>query len=442
MPADDQMTIDERRKYPVRAASPGPSGRDGLRMMQTRYRQACRPGRGKLLDEMEKVARLHRKSLIRLKGQDVTRRRRCKQRGPTYSRQMDLALRVMAESLDYVCAERLQPNLVWLAQHLAQHGELDLTPGLLEQLARISISTVRRRLRHLSQDQPRLPRRRPQPANRNLRDIPMRRIPWDEPQPGHFEVDFVHHCGLSASGQYVHTLQMIDVATGWSERVATLGRSYLAVQDAFERILARLPFPVLEVHPDNGSEFFNDHLRRFWRERYQGTQLSRSRPLQRNDNRFVEQKNDSLVRAYFGHDRFDTVAHTHLLNQLYDHMWLYYNFFQPVMRLRQKILQPTSGALARTKRKFDQAQTPFDRLCATATLPADLQAQLLALRTATNPRKLHQDIYRMIDRLLRLPCARPQSTQDIYATLFAHPSPGKGEARPVTLSSDRTITTR
>lgn len=417
MPTNDQMTIDERRKY--------------LRMMQFRYRQASRPDRGRLLDEMEQVNCLHRKSLIRLMGRDLTRRSRRKQRGPTYGRQVDTALRILAESLDYVCAERLQPNLAWLAQHLAQHGELQLTPELLEQLGHISVSTVRRRLQHLAQDQPRLPRRRPQPANRSLRDIPIRRIPWDEPQPGHFEVDFVHHCGLSASGQYLHTLQMIDVATGWSERAATLGRSYLAVQDAFERILARLPFPVLEIHPDNGSEFFNDHLRRFWRERYQGTQLSRSRPLQRNDNRFVEQKNDTLVRAYFGHNRFDTVAQTHRLNQLYDHMWLYYNFFQPA-----------PGALARVKRRFDKAQTPLDRLCATAILPADLQAQLLALRTATNPRLLHQNIYRLIDRLLRLPCAKPETTQDVYATLFAHPSPMKGEARPVTLSFERTITAR
>mgnify|MGYP001050437459 CR=1 FL=1 len=114
------------------------------------------------------------------------------------------------------------------------------------------------------------------------RDDHLKRISWDEQQPGHFEVGLVHHCGPSASGEYVHTLQMIDVATGWSERVAVLERSRLVMEDAFRRILSRLPFLILEIHSDNGSEFFslqdpvgNHHLLRFWREIVQGVQLSR-----------------------------------------------------------------------------------------------------------------------------------------------------------------------
>ena len=119
----------------------------------------------------------------------------------------------------------------------------------------------------------------------------MRRIPWNEQQPGHFEVDAVHHCGQSSSGHYVHTVQMVDVATGWTEQVATLGRSSLVMEDGFRRILARLPFPVLEIHPDNGSEFLNAHLVRFWKDTVKDVTLSRSRPFHKNDNRFVEQKN-------------------------------------------------------------------------------------------------------------------------------------------------------
>jgi len=155
----------------------------------------------------------------------------------------------------------------------------------------------------------------------------MKRIAWDEQQPGHFEVDLVHHCGPSASGEYVHTIQMIDVATGWSERVAVLGRGYLVMKDGFRRILSRLPFPILELHPDNGSEFFNDHLVRFWKEAIVDLQLSRNRPYQKNDNPFVEQKQSTLVRAPLGYARFDTAAQTMAINQLYDMMWLYYNFF-------------------------------------------------------------------------------------------------------------------
>ena len=129
----------------------------------------------------------------------------------------------------------------------------------------------------------------------------MKRIPWDEAEPGHFEVDLVHHCGPSASGEYVHTLQMVDVATGWSERVAVLGRSFRVMRVGFQRCLERLPFPVLEIHPDNGSEFLNHHLVRFFRDTVQEVDLSRSRPYHKNDNRNVEQKNSTLVRAYLGY---------------------------------------------------------------------------------------------------------------------------------------------
>ncbi len=109
------------------------------------------------------------------------------------------------------------------------------------------------------------------------------------------------------------------------------------MSDAFRQIEARLPMPILELHPDNGSEFLNAHLIRYWRNLVQGVQLSRSRPYQKNDNRFVEQKNQCLVRAYLGNERLDTVEQTLDLNRLYDLMWLYYNFFQPVMRLEEKM---------------------------------------------------------------------------------------------------------
>ncbi|HEM62403.1 MAG TPA: transposase [Chloroflexi bacterium] len=306
MPEEEEMTIDERFKY--------------LRLMKRQYVEAGRTERGRLLDDMERMTELHRKSLIRLMSGSVKRKPRRKQRGRTYGSEVDDALRVIAESHDYICAERLQPTLVEMATHLARHGEIDLSPRLLDQLSRISISTVRRILKRLGQDEPRLPRKGPAEANRVAREIPMKRIPWNEQQPGHFEVDSVHHCGVSSAGHYVHTVQMVDVATGWTEQVATLGRSYRAMEDGFLRILARLPFPVLEIHPDNGSEFLNAHLVHFWKEKVQGVVLSRSRPFHKNDNRFVEQKNSTLVRAYLGPARFDTAQQTNAINQLYEKM--------------------------------------------------------------------------------------------------------------------------
>ena len=133
-------------------------------------------------------------------------------------------------------------------------------------------------------------------ANQLTKGMPMGRIPWDIGEPRHFEVDLVHQSRESSARLYGHTIQLINVATGWSERVAVLGRGQTAMEAGFRRIVARLPFPIRELHPDNGSEFFNQHLVRFWKEKVKGVHLSRSRPYQKNDNRMVEQKNDTLVR--------------------------------------------------------------------------------------------------------------------------------------------------
>ncbi len=447
MSIEDRMTIDERRKY--------------LRKMQERYLLAERKERGQLLDEMETVTELHRKSLSRLMKGSLRRQPRRRQRGRTYGPEVDDALRVIAESTDYICAERLTPNLAWLASHLAAHGELTISPQLLDQLERISVSTVERILARLRQDEPRLPRRGPKQTNALLREVPTRRIPWQEEEPGHFEVDLVHHCGPSASGEYVHTIQMIDVATAWSERIAVLGRSYLVMENGFSRILARLPFSVQELHPDNGSEFFNHHMLRFWHDLKPKPQLSRSRPYHKNDNRFVEQKNSTLVRAYLGYDRLDTVAQTLAVNQLYDKMWVYYNLFQPVMRLTEKISFHDEGQPSRIKRRFDKSATPFDRLCAGKAISPERKKLLEALRDQTNPRQLRLEIYDLIDYIASLPCAIPGKTEDVHQTLptiqipaqngelSAHSAssrnattPGKERTCPVTLSFEGTIPLR
>ena len=378
----EAMTIDERRKY--------------LARMEPRYHQAARAQQGQLLDEMEAMTGLHRKSLVRLlQAGGLARQPRRRQRGRAYGSEVEDTLRVIWESLDYLCAERLTPALLPTAWALAHHGELQLTPDLEAQLGQISIATVQRRLTRFVQDTPRLPRKRPAAANRVAQAIPMGRIPWDEAEPGPFEVDLVHHSGPSTAGDYVHTLQLIDVATGWSERVAVLGRSYRAMAAGFEHVLQRLPFAVRELHPDNGPEFLNAHLVRFWGARLPGLTLSRSRPYHKNDNRFVEQKNRSLVRAYFGNARLDTPAQCTALNTLYERMWRYYNLFQPVLHLVEKTASATQ-----VRRRWDTAQTPYERLAAAAVLPASEQAPLDALYQTTNPRALRRELYAHIAAIL------------------------------------------
>ena len=401
MSETEQMSVNERRKY--------------LHKMRIRYWQAeTKSERGRLLGEMERVTNLHRKSLIRLIKGELARKPRRHQRGKTYGIDVADVAKKIAHSLDYPCAERLQPNLVWMAKHLEQHGEIKPSAEVYEKLGKISVPTLRRLLPPSERVTTRMAHRRGKPkdsfAQRQL--IPMCRLAWDTKEPGHFETDLVHHCGISASGQYVHTLQMLDVATGWSECVAILGRSYLVMQAGFERIEGRLPFPIIELHPDNGSEFLNAYLLRFWKERTQPLDLSRSRPYHKNDNRFVEENNYSLVRAYIGYNRLDTIAHINLLNCLYDKLWLYHNFFQPVMRLAEKRIEGQHR-----KRIYDQSLPPFDRLCKLKTLPPEQKTQLDALRNSTNPCTLRTEIENLIDQLHASPCALPGQVDDVHLTL-------------------------
>jgi hypothetical protein len=302
------------------------------------------------------------------------------------------------------------------------HGELELPSALQTQLGEVGLTTVRERLRQFRQDEPRPARRAPGPRNRTLADIPMQRIAWDEPVPGHFEVDLVFHSGSDASGEFGHTLQMIDVYSGWSERVAILGRSYRVMEDGFRRILRRVPFTISHIHPDNGSEFFNDHMRTFWAQ-YPHIELSRSRPYQKNDNRFVEQKNSSLVRRYLGDIRLDTVAQIQALNAIYGKLWLYNNAFQPSLRLIEKTYVPaTEKKPARLKRKYS-ALTPWQRLCSAQVVAPDIQ-QLLQLRIdITNPRQLRQDIYAALDQLFNLPTATPEHIENVFETLAQSQQP-------------------
>jgi hypothetical protein len=442
MSETDRMNIDERRKY--------------LHKMRIRYqKEENRTEKSHLLDESVVVTGMHRKSILRLLHGELMRRPRRKQRGKAYGTEVIAAVRKIAESLDYPCAERLQPNLVWMAEELERHREMDLSAGVREKLGKVSIATVRRMVPpELSKPERIAYRPRTQATPRHIpATIPMRRISNREPQPGHFEVDLVHHCGESASGQYVHTLQMTDVATGWCEPVAILGRSYLVVQDGFEHIQQRLPFPILELHPDNGAEFLNDFMLHFWKQQTPQAILSRSRPYHKNDNRFVEENNSSLVRAYLGYQRLDRVAQTALLNQLYNKLWLYHNFFQPVMRLKEKVIDAASH---RIKRVYGSPLPPFDRLCMAHLLSPEQEAQFRSLRNITNPCILRQEIHTLLDQLFALPNASDGIPEDVRLSIglwrsgqknTAHFSTGstttfspKGVDPSVSLSFDRTIT--
>jgi len=399
MMPNKRMTINARFAY--------------LSVKYDHYQQCTkREEKSEILTEIVRVTGLDRKTVIRHMQRPPQRKARRKQRERHYGAQVENVVHLVAKALNYPCPERLKSELLDTAENLARHGHLVLNPELREQLTTISKSTLGRIRRRRQQDEPRLERKMGT-QNSVQQQIPIRRIPWNTREPGHFEVDLVHHSGPSASGEFLCTLQMVDVATGWVESAAILGRSYRVVRDAFQRCLVRLPFAPLEIHSDNGPEFMNHHLLRFWKTHYPDVDLSRIRPYKKQDNRFVEHRNGALVRALLGKDRLDTAQQTLLLNQIYDRVWLYHNFFQPVMRMTEKTYEQ-----GKTRRKHDDVRTPLKRVCEAGVLSVQRQEEFLILYRDTDPLALRKEIQQLIDQLFRLPGATPGQSEDIFTTLM------------------------
>ena len=184
MPTEEEMTVSERRKY--------------LKRMKPLYVKAERTEQSRMLTEMEQVTGLHRKSLLRLlHASTLERKKREKGRRRTYGGAVEQVILVVWESLDYVCAERLTPVLLCTAEHLARFGSVQLSGEVKEQRAQISEATVTRLLRKYRSRKQRLPQKGPERANQVRKPVPMKRIPWETGEPGHFEVDLVQHSGES-----------------------------------------------------------------------------------------------------------------------------------------------------------------------------------------------------------------------------------------------------
>jgi hypothetical protein len=194
---------------------------------------------------------------------------------------------------------------------------------------------------------------------------------------------------------------MVDVRTAWSERRAIFGRGERAVGIAMTDIMERCSLPIHEIHSDNGTEFLNHHLHRLFGERLTDCHLSRSRPWHKNDNRFVEQKNYTLVRAYLPRSVVLTKPDQALeLNALYDDMGIYYNLMEPVLRLSLFYTTYSPDGHVRQRRVYDRARTPLARLLETDTLSAEQAETLTRQYRDTDPLLLFDSIRRRLDALI------------------------------------------
>lgn len=180
---------------------------------------------------------------------------------------------------------------------------------------------------------------------------------WADVTPGALQADLVFHCGQELAGQHLTTLLAIDVATGWTECQAVWGKGQQRVGSAVHHVRTRLPFPLRELHTDNGGEFLN-HVLYPWCQQ-EGIRFTRGRPYKKNDQAYVEQRNWLVVRRLVGYDRYSSQAAYRQLTQLYGLVRLYLNFFQPLRKLLAK--ERVDG---RVQKVYNRAQTPYQRVVA------------------------------------------------------------------------------
>lgn len=369
--------------------------REYVEAIRGRYLMASKTGKGKILDEFTAVTGCHRKTAIRLllrkNKHDVTEKRGHPRR---YGPDVVEALRVAWEATDRLCAKRLQPFLPELVAVLRKHGEgSTITAEVSAQLYRISPSTIDRVLRPWRNAGRRRPFSTTKPGSLLKSSIPIRTFAdWQENSPGFMEADLVAHCGESAEGFYLNTLSTVDVATGWSEPIGVWGKGQSRVRVGVHRVRQRLPFPMLGLDSDNGSEFINHHLYTYCRD--EKITFTRSRSYKKNDSCHIEQKNWSVVRRIIGYDRYTSRAALEALNRVYDLLRLYINFFQPVMKLKHKT---RNGA--KVHKVYDTAQTPYQRLLTAGVLTEAKQRELAAVYSGLNPVLLLKQINESLEHL-------------------------------------------
>ena len=330
-----------------------------LTELKARYSFASKSEKQIMLDEFTKTTGYTRKHAIHLlrgiyrhKVEKIKR-----QRARIYT---DLDAKILAricDLFDWIASKRLQPQIAVGITELQKAGELlFVTDAQKEKLIGISPSSIDRLLvsHHLRPTSK--GRSYTKPGTLLKSQIPIRTFAdWNENKVGFFEMDLVGHDGGNAKGVFAFTLNMTDVKTGWSEQVAVPNKGQHAVFTAIKIIRERIPFALLGVDSDSGSEFINDILYRYCIQ--EKITFTRGRPGKKNDNPFVEQKNDSIVRRWVGYKRYETVEQVKLLNDLYTLLRLYTNFFLPVHKLQSK-----ERIGSKVKKIYDKAKTPYQRI--------------------------------------------------------------------------------
>jgi hypothetical protein len=368
-----------------------------------RYKRTRKKEKGIVLDEFVEMTGYHRtyasevlRGAKKVGGASSGGKRSRRKRPVFYDELVAKVLTRIWVILDCICGKRLVAALPEIVPILERFGEIRLSAKTREKLLRISASTIDRLLTGVRQEFASRGRSRTKPGTLLKHQIPIRTFAdWDEQRPGFVEIDLVGHEGGVSRGDFLHTLDVTDVFTGWTETQAVRNKAQVWVFGALKDIRTRLPFQLLGIDSDNGSEFINDQLLRYCRE--EKITFTRSRSTRKNDNCYVEQKNYSIVRRAVGYYRYDTEQQLELLNQLYQTLRLYTNYFQPVMKLREK-----TRVGSRVSKRYDQPKTPYRRLLDSSSLTSPVKRPLRAQYASLNPAALKRQITRLQQQLMKL----------------------------------------
>ena len=366
-----------------------------VRRKRKEYKKARKGEKGRILDELEALTAYHRKSLERLLGQSgkakqpVVRR----PRGSRYAQVLPHLRTLWAVSF-YACGKRLQPFLSELLSVMKGFGEIMVAAEEEALLTSISAATIDRLLVADRAGLSLRGRTTTKPGTLLRSQIPVRTFAdWNEREPGFLELDLVAHCGETAKGEFLYTLDMTDVLTGWTVVGAMKGRGERGALVAMKAAWEDLPFSVKGIDSDNDSAFINYHLNRYCLSHE--ITFTRCRPYKKNDQCHVEQKNWSLVRQFVGYRRLETDEQLALLQEAYPLLSRYHNFFLPMMRLASKERQGS-----KVTKKYDTAMTPYRRLLLVeGGIAGHEQERLRHEYEATNPAELLRRITALLGRL-------------------------------------------
>jgi hypothetical protein len=386
------------------------SKREYLESLMLRYQHADRAGKGRILDEFCATCGHHRKHAIRLLRRGTRRPvppPAKRGRRPVYHQPALLTpLKKIWLQANLPCSKRLHALLpLWLPGYQALFGALpsDIRSALLH----ISPATIDRLLQPTRLRYPSRGRCTTKPGSLLRTQIPIGTNQWQQTRPGFLEADTVAHCGPSAAGQFIYTLDCVDIATGWTEQRAVWGRGETAVLAQLRQIEACLPFALLGFDCDNGAEFLNHHLVRHFLHRARPVTFTRSRPYRKDDNAHIEQKNWTHVRQWLGYERLDNPQSVPLLNELYATEWrLYHNFFCPSVKL---IAKHQLGS--KTIKHYDRPLTPYQRVVASPHIPASTKHALHQQLRSLNPFLLRRAIETKLAKLFHTCYNSPLSRQ-------------------------------